>query len=76
MSELHVLHAEPPAKDLVRVLEEALEMAREGKLSSVGLCAVYRDGTLGSAWSQAPSIGLLIASAARLQYRLQQTLDE
>jgi len=75
MAELHAITAEPAGEEVVAVLERALEQARAGEISSVGLAVVYRDGSTQQAWSSPPSIGTLIGSTARLVYRLNQALD-
>lgn len=69
-AKLHVLDAEPPSTDTATKLEEALELARKGLLSSVAIAVVYRDGTCGRAWSKAPSNSCLIGAVARLQHGL------
>lgn len=76
MGKLHVIDAEPLGTGIVEHLEDALQMAREGKLSSVGLAVVYRDGSTGTSWSELPSIGLLIAATTRLQNRLLKIGEE
>lgn len=68
--ELRAIDAEPLGADVVAKLEEALEAARAGELSSVAIAVVYRDGSTGTSWSKAPSVGLLVGSTARLQHRL------
>lgn len=75
-TKLHAIDAEPAGSCIVEMLEDALQMAREGKLSSAGLAVVYRDGSTGSSWSDAPSVGLLIGAAMRLQHRLLKIGDE
>lgn len=69
-ADVKVIDAEPLGTDVIAKLEEALDFARKGQISSVGLAVVYRDGSTGTSWSQAPSVGLLIAAATRLQHRL------
>lgn len=73
---LRVIDAEPLGEDVVQKLEEALVEARAGKLSSVAVAVVYRDGCTGTSWSNPPSIGLLLAAATRLQYRLLKIGEE
>jgi hypothetical protein len=73
---LKVINAEPLGRDIIAKLEDALAKARAGELSSIGLAVVYRDGSTGTGWSDAPSIGLLIAATTRLQHRLLKIGDE
>lgn len=73
---LTTIDAEPLGANVISTLEETLAMARQGKLSSVGVVVVYRDGSTGTGWSSAPSMGLLIAATVRLQHRLIQMGDE
>jgi hypothetical protein len=51
-------------------LEEALELAKSGELSSVAIAFVYRDGHSGARWSYAPSLSCLIGAIARLQHEI------
>lgn len=51
-------------------LEAALETARSGVLSSVGILYVKKDGSTGQRHSALPSVGLMIASAACFQHDL------
>ena len=67
---LSVIEAEPVGADVIDRLEELLEKARAGEISSVAAAVVYRDGSTGSCWSSAPSFGLLIGSTAVLQANL------
>lgn len=67
---LRVLDAEPVCSSTVEKLEEALELAKAGELSSVALAFVYRDGSSGARWSYAPSLSCLIGAIARLQHEL------
>jgi hypothetical protein len=66
--ELRVLDAEPVSSDVVCRLEEALGFAREGRISSVAIALVYRDGTSGQCWSNAPSLSCLIGAVERMKY--------
>lgn len=75
MAELKVLDAEPIGEDVIAKLEEALAEAREGRLSSVAIATVERDGTTNRSWSTAPSMSLLIGSVARLQAALIRRAD-
>jgi hypothetical protein len=68
--DLRVINAEPPGEDVIAKLEEALERAREGRISSVAIATVERDGSVGHAWSKAPSLSLLIGSITRLLWTL------
>lgn len=69
-AELRKIDAEPLGTQVVERLEETMAAAKRGELSSVAIAVVYRDGSTGTCWSEAPSIGLLIASTTRLQHRL------
>jgi hypothetical protein len=68
--DLLVIDSEPQGADIIERLKEALEEAEAGNLSSVAISCVYRDGTTQSVWSDAPSMGLLIAAVTRLQHDL------
>lgn len=75
MAELKVLEAEPVGADVIDKLEEALTQAREGRISSVAIATVERDGTTNRSWSTAPSLSLLIGSVTRLQAALIRKAD-
>ncbi len=68
--EVRVLDAEPPCVDTVAKLEEVLKEARAGRLSSVAIAVVYRNGSSGAFWSKAPSLSCLIGAIVRLQYEI------
>lgn len=72
---LGVIESEPVGANVIERLEEALEQARAGKISSIALAVVYRDGTNQPSWSDAPSIGLLTGAVSRLEWYLNQVLD-
>jgi hypothetical protein len=74
MADVRVLDAEPC--DTVKKLEEALEKAKAGQLSSVAIAVVYRDGTCGRSWSTAPNLSCIIGSIARLQYAVMEFSEQ
>ncbi len=61
---------EPAGEDVIARLEEALEAARAGKVSSIALALVYRDGNTGSGWSYVQNWSLLIGAVTRMQARM------
>ncbi len=69
-AKLRVLEAEPIAEDVIAKLEEALERAKLGELSSVAIAVVYRSGCSGQSWSQCQSLPALIGSVATLNHKL------
>ena len=73
-AKLHVLDAEPQGEGIVKMLEEALERAYAGEISSAAI--VNRDGTTQQMWSFLPSFGLMIGSAMRLVHKLNLEMDE
>ena len=74
MSELGLIPSAPVSAAVVAKLEEALELARAGKLSSVAIAYVDREGYIASGWSEPPSGGHLLGAVAHLQYRLAEAL--
>ena len=68
--DLRVIDAEPAGSSIVERLEEALEAAKEGRLSSVAIACVYRDGSTSNTWSALPSVPLMIGAVTRLQHEL------
>jgi hypothetical protein len=73
---LHVLDAEPPNGDVIDRLEETLALAREGRISSIAIALVYRDGTSGHCWSSAPSLSCLIGAAERMKHAIVRFSEE
>lgn len=76
MAELRVIEPDDPAENVIAVLEEVLELARAGELSSVGIAMAYRDGRTGQRLSDTPFVGVLIASAGIMHHRLIAELIE
>lgn len=72
---LSVLEAEDPGRGVIERLEEALEQAREGKVSSVAIALVYRNGSTNTAWSHPPNMMLLAGAVHHLGWRLHAKLD-
>lgn len=73
---LSVIEPEPAGASVIDTLRDIIEDAEAGKVSSVAIAIAYRDGTVGTAWSEVPSMGLLIGATARLQWRLIQAQVE
>ena len=73
---LSVIEAEPVSPDVIGLLEQALEMARGGQLSSVAISYVFRDGSPGRGWSTAPSATLLLGSVTITQHMLAAYMSE
>ena len=76
MADLHAIEPEPLGDAVIQMLEKALEMARNGEISSAGIAMVLRDGCTHQLWSEAPSVGLLMGSVGRLHHKLNLELDE
>lgn len=72
MAEVRVIDSEPIGEDVIARLKETLEEAEAGKISSVAIAIVYRDGFTDNLWSTAPSLSTLIGAVSRLEYRLNQ----
>lgn len=69
---LTVIEPEPAGASVAEVMKEALEGV--DRVSSIAIAFVYRDGTTGTAWSDVPSMGLLLGAIGRLQYEMAQRL--
>jgi len=67
MSDLVPLDPRPLGEDIVALLEEWLDHARAGKLSSIAIAGVFRDGNTGRAWSELHSISAQIGAIALMQ---------
>jgi hypothetical protein len=76
VAELHLLSAEPPGKDVLAIIKEVLAEAEAGRLSSVAIAVVYRDGATGNCWSSPPNAGLQIGAVATLQAKLMRAVIE
>jgi hypothetical protein len=76
VTEVRVIDAEPaPHPDIADRLTEVCNEVAQDKISSVAIAVVYRDGTIGTSWSQARSMSLLIGAVARLEAALIRTAD-
>jgi hypothetical protein len=75
MAEVREIFVEQPGEDVIATLEKALDMARNGELSSVGVAYVFRNGRGGQAWSSIPNVSLMIGSAARLLHHMNRVAD-
>lgn len=59
----------PPVDDeVVALLEEALEDARQGKVRAVAMAIVTNDLQIGSTWSTGDSFAALLGAIASLQH--------
>lgn len=76
MAELTVLEPEPVGEGIVETLEEVLERAKAGEVSSVAIAYVLRDGAVCSTWSAPPCFGTLLGAVHRLAHRMNLTKDE
>jgi hypothetical protein len=75
MAELVALEPEPLSDLVVPALERALEMARAGEISSLGIAIVLRDGRTDAIWSNPPSFGMLLGAVSRLGHKLNLEVD-
>lgn len=75
-AKLKVIECEPIGESVVERLEEVLEKAYAGEISSVAIAVVYRDGSTGSAWSRMPSVSTMIGAVARMQAGITATAEE
>lgn len=69
-ADLVPLPCEPADDTVIERLEEVLAKARDGKVSSVAIAVVYRDGSTGDCWSKIPSRATLIGAVGVLHARL------
>lgn len=76
MADLVALDPEPVSQRLVQTIEEAVELASAGELSSVAIAYVLRDGSVGCMWSDLPSRAAMMGSIARLNHKLNLEADE
>lgn len=76
MNKLRVIEAEPLGENVIERLKEALEKAEAGEVSSIAIALVYRDGSSGRSWSNAPGLSALIGATARLEAALIRDADQ
>jgi hypothetical protein len=77
MAELEIIHAEPTGDpEIIKRLDDVRAQVDKGEISSLAIVTVYRDGSVGSSWSKAPSFPLLMGGAQRLVHKLNVMLDE
>lgn len=70
MADVQVIDAEPLGEGIIKRLEWALALANEGKLSSVAIAVVLRDGSPDWRWSEAPNVSLLVGVTERLKFAM------
>jgi len=70
---LRIITAEPVGQNVVERLEEVLERARKGEVSSVAIAYVDRDGICTTGWSKPPSMGLLVGATSALLDKLHRS---
>ncbi len=75
-AKLYSIDSEPEGDGIVSLLQEALEQAYAGELSSIAVVMVNKDGTTSQAHSFLPSFGLMLGSAHRLIHKLNIEMDE
>lgn len=75
-AELCVITAEPLGDTVVSLLEDALERAKRGEISSAAFAMVDRDGCSEIGWSYAHSRVALVGSIQRLLHRYNLRIDE
>lgn len=66
MSNLRVIEPEGIGNSVIDALENTLELAKQGRLSSVAIAYVQRDGTTGQTVSDMPHQAAQIGSVAIL----------
>lgn len=76
MADLVIIEPQDKAEDVVPLLERALEKARSGRVSAVGIAFVYSNGDMGASWSTLPSTPLMLGAISRLEYKVNLELDE
>lgn len=75
-ADLHTIDRQNRADDVVETLEGVLLEAQAGRVSSVGIALVYRDGSVRSLWSTLPSTLMMLGAIVRLAHKLNLLLDE
>lgn len=75
MADLIPLHAEPIGEDVIDTIDKVRAMADAGKVSSVAIAYVTRDGRGGQLWSDLPNVNLIVGSAGRLIHHLNKAAD-
>lgn len=76
MADLVAIDPEPVSQRLVETIEQVVDLASDGALSSVAVAYVLRDGSVGCIWSDLPSRAAMLGSIARLSHRLNLEADE
>lgn len=74
-AELREITAEPLGEGMIEMLEEIMAEVREGRISSLAVAQVYRDGTTCARWSHLPSYGMMLGAVTRLLHRINLRMD-
>lgn len=73
---LLTIEPEPMAEGIIEALEEVLKSAKEGKVSSVAIAVVLRDGAPDWAMSYLPCVSTMLGTIDRMHFAiLQETLE-
>lgn len=69
---VHVLETRPleVQRSVIETLEDALKLAREGKIIAVAIAEVHEDKAIGRAWSKCDVLPELIGAATTLMWAL------
>ena len=73
---LHAIEPEPVAEGIIEVLEEVLESAKSGKVSSVAIAVVLRDGAPDWAMSYLPCVSTMLGTIDRMHFAIMQETVE
>lgn len=76
MPDLRVIEAEGVSPDLIPTIQELLDKANAGEISSVAVAYVFRDGSVGRGWSTPPTFATLLGAVVRLVHRMNLVKDE
>jgi hypothetical protein len=75
-ADLHLIPSQDAAEDIYERLQEVFDEAKAGKLSSVAIVMVHKDGHSNWCWSHAPSVSLLLGAMERMKAALIRSTDE
>jgi len=60
---------------VVARLEDALKMAKDGRLKSVAIAAVGSDDSVWTSWSETDNFAMMLGAVSRLSYRINETQE-
>lgn len=74
-AKLLAIDAEPLGASIIDRLDEVRAAAEAGKVSSIAIAVVYRDGNVSHCTSDMPSLSVLLGAIERMKFAILQAYE-